>query len=69
MVNQVDFIIDLIYVICQFSFVICQLLFLFLSPSIHKFEDELIYSGLSAERAKSHNQAGKIRHRICESKH
>ena len=49
MVNQVDFIFDLIYVICQFSVVIFQLLVLFLSPSIHKFEDELIYSGLSAE--------------------
>jgi hypothetical protein len=31
------------------------------SPSIHKFEDEPIYSGLSAMRAKFHNQVKKIK--------
>jgi uncharacterized protein len=40
-----------------------------LSPSIHKFGDELVPSGLSAERASWADRRARIRNRNCESKH
>jgi hypothetical protein len=40
-----------------------------LSPSIHKFGDESIPSGLSTEGALESIFADSIRHRICDSKY